>query len=221
MRRNRRIGCSMSGIAQFISNRGLNDFQRWCEAGYDRVQEVDKQLSARFAIPRSIKTTSIKPSGTVSLLAGATPGMHYPESRFYIRRMRLDNHSDLLPALQRAEYAIEPAHESPNTTLVVSIPVDVGEGVRTLSDVSAWEQFALAAFLQRHWADNQLKGISLLPKLELGAYKQMPYEEISARTYHKMNQSIEPLQFNVIQSIETVIDVPDKYCEACVTDPLA
>ncbi|KAG2782207.1 hypothetical protein Pcac1_g7857 [Phytophthora cactorum] len=237
----------MSGIAQFISNRGLNDFQRWCEAGYDRVQEVDKQLSARFAIPRSIKTTSIKPSGTVSLLAGATPGMHYPESRFYIRRMRLDNHSDLLPALQRAEYAIEPAHESPNTTLVVSIPVDVGEGVRTLSDVSAWEQFALAAFLQRHWADNQvsctvtfdpktegpqlanmldyfqyqLKGISLLPKLELGAYKQMPYEEISARTYHKMNQSIEPLQFNVIQSIETVIDVPDKYCEACVTDPLA
>ncbi|KAL4137788.1 hypothetical protein PRIC2_001298 [Phytophthora ramorum] len=48
----------------------------------------------------------------------------------------------------------------------------------------------------------QLKGISLLPKLELGAYKQMPYEEINARTYHKMNQSIEPLQFNVIQSTE-------------------
>lgn len=30
--------------------------------------------SARFGIPTSIKTTSIKPSGTVSLLAGATPG---------------------------------------------------------------------------------------------------------------------------------------------------
>ncbi|KAJ8524705.1 hypothetical protein ON010_g16411 [Phytophthora cinnamomi] len=245
MQRNRRIGCSMSGIAQFISNRGLNEFQRWCEAGYDRIQEVDKQISTHFAIPRSIKTTSIKPSGTVSLLAGATPGMHYPESRFYIRRMRLDKHSDLLPALRRAGYEIEPANEAPDSTLVVSIPVDVGKGVRTLSDVSAWEQFALSAFLQRYWADNQvsctvtfdpktegpqlarmldyfqyqLKGISLLPKLELGAYKQMPYEEINARIYHKMNQSIEPLQFNVIQSTETVINVPDKYCEACVTDP--
>ncbi|KAL4109735.1 hypothetical protein PRIC1_001430 [Phytophthora ramorum] len=60
----------------------------------------------------------------------------------------------------------------------------------------------------------QLKGISLLPKLELGAYKQMPYEEINARTYHKMNQSIEPLQFNVIQSTE-VLDVLDK----CVHRP--
>ncbi|ETL87171.1 ribonucleoside-triphosphate reductase, adenosylcobalamin-dependent [Phytophthora nicotianae] len=247
MKRNRRIGCSMSGIAQFISNRGLNEFQRWCEAGYDRIQEVDKQISTRFAIPRSIKTTSIKPSGTVSLLAGATPGMHYPESRFYIRRMRLDKHSNLLPTLQRAGYEIEPAHEAPDSTFVVSVPVDVGEGVRTLSYVSAWEQFALAAFLQRYWADNQvsctvtfdpktegsqlahmldyfqyqLKGISLLPKLELGAYKQMPYEEINAGTYHKMSQSIQPLQFNVILSTETVINIPDKYCEACVTDPEA
>ncbi|GMF51499.1 unnamed protein product [Phytophthora fragariaefolia] len=245
MQRNRRIGCSMSGITQFISNRGLNEFQRWCESGYDRIQEVDEMVSARFAIPRSIKTTSIKPSGTVSLLAGSTPGMHYPESRFYIRRMRLDMHSDLLPALQRAGYEIEPANEAPDSTLVVSIPVDAGKGIRTLSEVSAWEQFALAAFLQRYWADNQvsctvsfdpitegphlehmldyfqyqLKGISLLPKLELGAYKQMPYEEINARVYHKMNQSIEPPQFNVIQSSETVINVPDNYCEACVAGP--
>ncbi|RLN63859.1 hypothetical protein BBJ29_006639 [Phytophthora kernoviae] len=235
----------MSGIAQFISNRGLDEFQRWCDTGYAKIQDIDDIVSARFAIPRSIKTTSIKPSGTVSLLAGATPGMHYPENRFYIRRMRLDKHSDLLPALQRAGYDIEPANEAPDSTLVVSIPVDLGEGVRTLSDVSAWEQMALACFLQHYWADNQvsctvtfdpktegphlshmldyfqyqLKGISLLPKLELGAYKQMPYEEIDACTYHKMNQSIDLLQFNVIQSTETVVDVPDKYCEACVTDP--
>ena len=51
-------------------------------------------------VPSSIKTTSVKPSGTVSLLAGATPGVHYPESRFYIRRMRLSNQSELLEPLQ-------------------------------------------------------------------------------------------------------------------------
>ena len=87
--RNRRIGCSVSGVAQFITNRGLNEFRDWLEGGYDTIQDWDKIYSDWFAIPRSIKTTSVKPSGTVSLLAGATPGLHYPESRFYTRRRAL------------------------------------------------------------------------------------------------------------------------------------
>jgi hypothetical protein len=41
-------------------------------------------------------------------------------------------------------------------TAVVSFPVDSGHGVRTAGSVSMWEQLALAAFLQRHWADNQV-----------------------------------------------------------------
>ncbi|RHY18962.1 hypothetical protein DYB36_011755, partial [Aphanomyces astaci] len=102
MLRNRRIGCSMSGIAQFITQRGLHELKDWCMQGYDAIQAYDKTYSDFLAIPRSIKTTSIKPSGTVSLLAGATPGMHYPESRFYIRRVRLDRGSELLPALRAA-----------------------------------------------------------------------------------------------------------------------
>ncbi|GLE07257.1 hypothetical protein PINS_up017317 [Pythium insidiosum] len=246
MLRNRRIGCSMSGIAQFISEKGLEEFRQWCEAGYDAIQAYDTEISERFAIPRSIKTTSIKPSGTVSLLAGATPGMHYPESRFYIRRMRLDKYSELVPALKAAGYGIEPAVEAPDSTLVVSIPVDVGEHIRTLADVSAWEQMSLAAFLQRHWADNQvsstvtfdpetegkhltrmleyfqyhLKGISLLPRLELGAYPQMPYEAIDESQYHEMHARLRPLQFGeALHSESAVEDVPDKFCEACQERP--
>lgn len=68
--RNRRIGCSMSGIAQFIEARGVGALKEWCERGYKTIQEVDESASDWLAIPRSIKTTSIKPSGTVSLLAG-------------------------------------------------------------------------------------------------------------------------------------------------------
>uniref|UniRef100_K3X6L5 ribonucleoside-triphosphate reductase (thioredoxin) n=1 Tax=Globisporangium ultimum (strain ATCC 200006 / CBS 805.95 / DAOM BR144) TaxID=431595 RepID=K3X6L5_GLOUD len=247
MLRNRRIGCSMSGVAQFISQHGLHELQQWCDRGYYAIQEYDEQFSNQFAIPRSIKTTSVKPSGTVSLLAGATPGMHYPESRFYIRRMRLDKQSDLVPALQKGEYDMEPAVEAPDSTLVVSIPVDVGHGVRTLNEVSAWEQMALASFLQRYWADNQvsctvtfdpktegphlahalnyfqyqLKGISLLPKLELGAYKQMPYEAIDEATYREMHARLKPLVFESVKTKETIIQVPDKFCEACQADPLS
>jgi len=153
--RNRRIGCSMSGIAQFVAARGLPELRKWCEEGYDAIDSYDRRYSDWLAIPRSIKTTCIKPSGTVSLLAGATPGMHYPESRFYRRRVRLPKDSDLIPALEAAGYDLEPAQQEKDT-VIVTFPVDVGAGVRTQDELSMWEQLSLAAFLQRHWADNQV-----------------------------------------------------------------
>ena len=108
MLRNRRIGCSMSGIAQFVAARGMHELREWAERGYERLQLADERVSEHFAVPRSIKTTCIKPSGTVSLLAGATPGMHAPEARFYIRRVRMPSYSELLEPLRAAGYYVEP-----------------------------------------------------------------------------------------------------------------
>jgi hypothetical protein len=184
--------------------------------------------------------TSVKPSGTVSLLAGATPGMHYPESRFYIRRMRLAANSQLVEPLRLANYKIEPAVGSERDTLVVEIPIDVGEGIRTVNDVSLWEQVALAANMQRWWADNQvsctvtfnpvteghqiasvldyfqyqLKGISFLPKCDYGAFPQMPYEEISESEFLRINSGIQPLSINKISQESE----GEKYCDgdACL-----
>ncbi len=51
--------------------------------------------------------TSIKPSGTVSLLAGATPGVHFPHSKYYTRRVRLGKHSNLVKPMLEAGYHIE------------------------------------------------------------------------------------------------------------------
>eukprot|EP00301_Raphidiophrys_heterophryoidea_P020832 c5423_g1_i1.p1 GENE.c5423_g1_i1~~c5423_g1_i1.p1 ORF type:complete len:706 (-),score=169.12 c5423_g1_i1:64-2181(-) len=221
MMRNRRIGTSMSGIAQFVAARGLEELREWCEQGYQEIQKCDELYSEMLCVPRSIKTTSIKPSGTVSLLAGATPGIHFPESRFYIRRVRIANTSPLLEALVAANYPVEPA-VSDSQSMVVSIPVDVGAGVPTLGHVTMWEQLSLAAFLQRHWADNQvsctvtfdpasegqhlaralnyfqynLKGISFLPRLPQGAFAQMPYEAINEETFAKMASALKPLQWS-------------------------
>ena len=209
MLRNRRIGTSISGVAQFLGRRGLGELQVWCEAGVATVRDVDARLSEWLAIPRSIKTTCVKPSGTVSLLAGATPGMHYPEARFYLRRVRLGADNPLVGVLRSAGYSVEPAVEDPTRKVVVAFPVDAGAGVRVQGDVGMWEQFSLAAFLQRWWADNQvsatitfdpategrsvvhalehfqwsLKGVSLLPRLPAGAYAQMPYEAITEAAY--------------------------------------
>jgi len=220
--RNRRIGCSMSGIAQFLTSKNLGALKTWMEKGYQHIQDLDKIYSEWFCIPRSVKTTSIKPSGTVSLLAGATPGMHYPESRFYIRRMRIASNSPLVPGLRDAGYPLEPAVGAEKDTLVVEIPVDAGEGIRTVSQVSMWEQVALSAFIQKYWADNQvsctvtfdpkvvssedianclnyfqwdLKGISFLPKCDFGAFPQMPYEEITEDEFKKRNQALVSIKF--------------------------
>jgi ribonucleoside-triphosphate reductase len=231
MLRNRRIGCSMSGIAQFITKHGLHQLREWCQEGYKTLGKYDEIYSDWLAIPRSIKMTSIKPSGTVSLLAGATPGMHFPESRFYVRRMRLSIHSDLIKPLTDAGYHIEPCYGSEDTTVVVEIPVDVGEGIRTVDDLTLWEQLSLAAFMQKYWADNQvsctvtfkksegdqiapalnyfqyqLKGISFLPKTDKKSYRQMPYEEINETEYNEIVSKIKPLRLRKIKNEEAEIE---------------
>lgn len=153
--RNRRIGLSQSGIQQAIAKLGIEQYRQWCEKGYKTVRYYDDVYSEWLTIPKSRKVTSVKPSGSVSLLAGATPGMHWPEDRIYIRRMRLSEHSDLVAPLIRAGYHVEPDSYSPNT-VVVEIPVKIEENIRTAREVSIWEQFAMAAFLQKYWADNQV-----------------------------------------------------------------
>ena len=241
MLRNRRIGCSMSGIAQFLADRGMSNLIDWMDAGYDHIQRLDTEYSDWFAIPKSIKTTSIKPSGTVSLLAGATPGIHFPESRYYIRRMRLGKISNLVPALVKAGYKVEPCVGAEEDTVVVEIPVDVGEGVRTVDQVSMWEQLSLAAVAQRYWADNQvsctvtfqpetegsqiasaldvfqyqLKGISFLPKLDFGAFPQMPYEAIDLETYTKMKSELGKLNFGRVKGEEIIAE---RFCDNDVCD---
>ena len=151
--------------------------------------------------------------------------------------------SPLIKPLEKAGYKIEPAFGSEDSTCVVEVPVDVGEGVRTLSEVPMWEQLSLAAFMQKYWADNQvsctvtfdpktegpqipfalnyfqyqLKGISLLPKMEQGAYRQMPYEEVSKEEYDKMVKSLGFLSFRQVKGNEAEVE---KFCnnDTCEID---
>lgn len=243
MLRNRRIGCSQSGIQQFVARHGIETYRQWCDEGYRTIQKYDEIYSEWFCIPRSVKTTSIKPSGTVSLLVGATPGMHWPEDLFCIRRMRLAKNSDLIKPLKAAGYHIEPCVGQEDSTVVVEVPVklDSEEGkLRSVSQVSMWEQVSMAAFIQRWWSDNQvsctvtfapeegpqikhalnyfqydLKGISFLPRLEAGVYAQMPYEAISEETYLERSAKLKPIHFTAKIKGERVDLEPGCEAGAC------
>lgn len=220
LQRNRRIGCSVSGVAQFLAEHNISKLQQWLDHGYGFLRDFDRALSKHFNVSESIKLTSVKPSGTVSLLAGATPGVHYPQSQFYIRRVRIGKMDELIPVLRRSGYKLEQCVYNQGN-YVLEIPVALGKGVRTLADVTMWEQLALAAFMQRYWADNQvsctvsfdpktegpqlaqaldlfqyqLKGISFLPKSQEQVYQQMPYEEITESQYQHMVKGLQPLHF--------------------------
>ena len=233
--RNRRIGCSVSGVAQFITDRGIGELKKWVEEGYEKIQHYDTVYSEWMCIPKSIKTTSVKPSGSVSLLAGATPGIHYPLSEYYIRRVRLGKTSDLIGPLKKAGYKIEPAYGNEESTVVVEIPVHVGQGIRSDKDVSMWEKLSLAAFMQRYWADNQvsctvtfdpktegfhiahalnyfqwwLKGISFLPSSG-GNYKQMPYEAITQTKYKQIMSKIKKLDFS---KTHNEVEEMERFCD--------
>lgn len=242
MKKNRRIGLSNTGIAQFLSENGLATLIKWLDKGYDNVRHYDGRYSMWFDINESIRVTTVKPSGSVSLLAGSTPGIHHPISEYYIRRIRLQSESDLVKILGNAGLYIEDDVYSDNT-VCVEFPIHVGEGIKQEKDLSVWEQFALAAVLQKYWSDNavsitvkfdphktsdeelaavlnyyqyQLKGVSLLPEVEDGAYPQMPYEPITKEKYEKM---LEKINMEPLNNLARTLDQNDKMYELyCTTD---
>ncbi len=104
---NRRIGLSMSGIQQALKKFGVADFfGDFCDKGYNVVRHWDRIYSRWLGIPTSIKVTTVKPSGTVSLLAGATPGVHCTHSRHYLRSFRIAAIHPLVDKLMKAEYRV-------------------------------------------------------------------------------------------------------------------
>lgn len=231
MLKNRRIGVSQSGIIDAFAKHGMRKIINWCEKGYEYLQKKDKQYSDWLCVPRSIKITSVKPSGTISQLPGVSPGIHYPHSKYYIRRVRVMQNSSLLPPMIEAGYEVEDDFYSPNTK-VISFPVKEENYLKSKNDITLWEQMENAALYQRHWADNQvsitvtfrkdeekdltncltyfedrLKGISFLPISDHG-YKQAPYEEITEEKYNSMFKKIKPVD------LSTCYDAPagEKYC---------
>lgn len=207
--RNRRIGVSQSGIVQAVEKLGLDQYRTWCDEGYKKLKHYDQVYSDWLAVPRSIKLTTVKPSGSVSILAGATPGVHWPISEYYIRRMRMGVGTELAVKLEALGYHVEPDVKNPKTTVVVEFPVHV-EGIsNSEKDVSVWQKYHLAAFMQHWWADNAVsctitfnpeteydqivpilehgqytaKSLSFLPLADQGTYAQMPYEPITEEQY--------------------------------------
>ena len=242
MQRNRRIGTSISGVANFADTKGLPVLRQWMDDGYATVQQYDKSYSEWLGVRESIKTTTIKPSGTVSILAGESPGVHWtPGGKHFLRTIRFANNDPMLPLFKMANYRVEPEVNSPDTTSVVYFPIESG-AVRSEKDVSIYEKMALAATAQRYWSDNsvsvtvsfdpateasaigtalhmydgQLKTVSFLA-MDDGVYPQMPYTRSTAEEYENGKMTLFPIDLAGVYEGMAFDAVGEAYCttDAC------
>ena len=242
MQRNRRIGTSLTGIASFADTSGLPALREWMDEGYEKIRHYDHKYSEWLCVRESVRVTTVKPSGSVSLLSGATPGVHWgPGGEFYLRAIRFGNTDPMMYLFKAAGYKIEDDVVSANTS-VVYFPVASGHK-RSEKQVSLFEKIGLAATAQKYWSDNgvsvtlsfdkeeetkfiapalnmyegQLKAVSFLP-MGNKTYLQQPYTEITREEYNSYVGTIGKIDWSAIYDGKDNLDAEsEKYCstDAC------
>lgn len=237
MQRNRRIGTSLTGIASFADEHGLPATREWMDEGYKKIRYYDNKYSEWMCVRESIRVTTVKPSGSVSILSGATPGVHWgPGGKFYLRAIRFGNTDPMLYLFKAAGYKIELDLVSANTS-VVYFPIASGQK-RAEKDVTLFEKTALAATAQKYWSDNgvsvtlsfdtatekqhiapvlnmyegQLKAVSFLP-MGNTVYPQQPYSEITEDEYDYYIGRLAKIDFSAIyDGVENLEALGESYC---------
>jgi adenosylcobalamin-dependent ribonucleoside-triphosphate reductase len=202
---NMRLGLGVTGIAQ------AQDKVDWLDRTYSTLREFDRLWSEKHGWPVSKRLTTVKPSGTLSLLAGVTPGVHPGYSRYHIRRVRMSVGDPLLQYCADLGYHVEWVRNLDDTrsdsTKLVEFPCEFPEGTVLAETVSAIKQMQIQQELQSKWADNAvsvtvyikpgeldgireylrhhwatMKSVSFLPHSDHG-FDQAPLEEITKDEY--------------------------------------
>lgn len=215
--KNMRMGIGITGYLQ-----ATEEQKSWLRDTYRQLRKFDKDYSSRNQWPPSIKLTTVKPSGTLSLLAGVTPGVHPGYSHFHIRRIRISSESPLIPVLRKNGYPLEYVRKfdgtEDHTTLVASFPCSFPKTTVVASEMTALEQLEYVKRLQTEWSDNSVsctiyykkeeldkikewldnnyndsvKSVSFLPYQEHG-FDQAPYEAITEEEYNELKAKVRPL----------------------------
>jgi len=223
--RHMRMGIGVTGYLQASEEK-----KSWLSDVYKELRQFDKEYSSKMGWPESIKLTTVKPSGTLSLLPGVTPGVHPGFSMFFIRRIRMAANTELVEVCKKNGYPVEYQKNFDGTndknTVVVSFPCRYPEGTVCAKDVTAIDQLNLIKRLQTEWSDNsvsctvyykpkELPGIkkwlaenyndgvkTVSFMLHIGhGFVQAPYEEITEQEYNEMSSKVTP-----IHSVEVAED---------------
>ena len=229
VKKNMRLGLGVTGVCQSL------DKIDWLDDCYKALRKFDKEWSKQKGYPQSIKLTTIKPSGTLSLLGGATPGVHPAYSQYYIRRVRMSSSSELVPICREMGYHVEYVRgfdgKEDRNTVVVEFPCSSPERTILAQDMKVVDQLEMVKKLQTYWSDNAvsvtayyspeelpilkewlkenyekgIKSVSFLLRTQHG-FQQAPYEEITEEQYSKLIKKIKPLTSLTIKAEDGVLE---------------
>jgi adenosylcobalamin-dependent ribonucleoside-triphosphate reductase len=215
--KNMRMGIGVTGYLQ-----ATEEQRSWLSDTYKELRSFDVEYSAKMKWPTSVKITTVKPSGTLSLLAGVTSGVHPAYSQYMIRRIRISSSSPLANLCRKHGYHSEYQKNFDGTedknTVVVSFPVKVPEGTILAENTTAVQQLEYVKRLQTEWSDNSVsctvyykkeelesikkwlkenyndgvKSVSFLLHSEHG-FKQAPLEEITKEQYEEYSALVQPI----------------------------
>lgn len=214
---NMRMGIGVTGYLQ-----ATGEQRTWLSETYTKLREFDVEYSKSHGWNTSIKLTTVKPSGTLSLLPGVTSGCHPAYGRYLIRRVRVASNHDLVDICRSKGYKVEFQRNFDGTeshdTCVIEFPFSYPEGTTLASEMTAIDQLEVVKRLQSEWSDNAVsctvyykedeldtirkylaanynktfKTVSFLRHTGHG-FDQAPLEEITKEQYDEMVARCEPI----------------------------
>jgi len=216
--RNHRLGNSVTG---FLQSQWVNQYEDFTKV-YRHLEELDADYSRELGVGESVKLTTVKPSGTLSLLPGVTSGVHPAFAKHYIRRVRFSSIDPLIDVCRDRGYPVEPVLKTDGSrdlnTMIVSFPVRTPNGTVLAKDVTAIDQMKLQQLMQTYWSDNSVSVTCYYRKEELPdihqylresyddsiksvsfclhadhGFLQAPHEEIDEKEYNRLSEKIQPI----------------------------
>lgn len=215
--KNMRMGIGLTGILQASETQNS-----WLDEGYEYLRDYDRRYSELRDINPSIKLTTVKPSGTLSLLPGVTPGVHPGYAQYMFRRIRIASSHPLVQTCRDNGYPVEYVKHFDGSedynTVVATFPFAFPEGTKLAKDMTALDQLKEVRRLQEKWSDNSVsctvyykkeelpeireylnrhyknnyKSLSFLLHSEHG-FIQAPLEEVTKEQYDELVRTTRPI----------------------------
>jgi ribonucleoside-triphosphate reductase (thioredoxin) len=139
------LGIGMTGIAS-----GAVFKLNMKEAAKVAVEE-NARVAAILGINKAARVTTVKPSGTTSLVLGTSSGIHAWHDDFYLRRIRLGKNEALYTYLSMYHpEMLEDDFFKPTLQSIVSVPQRAPEGAITRSE-SAMDMLERIKTINKNW----------------------------------------------------------------------
>ena len=134
------IGVGMTGIGSGVAQK-LN-----LEEAAKHVNETNAAIAKIIGINPAARCTTIKPSGTSSLVLGTSSGIHAWHNEYYIRNIRVGKNEAIYTYLSiHHPELVQDEYFRPHDTAVISVPQKAPEGsiLRTESALDLLERVKL------------------------------------------------------------------------------